>query len=62
MAGGPLQWEEPRTPEGPTGMRQVLEAKSIGGNSGSPGGWQSAGVRGGLEEELGIANGLHGRG
>lgn len=30
--------------------------------AGSPGGMESAGVRGGLEEELGVANGLHGRG
>ena len=62
VARGPLQWEELRTPDRPTGMRQVLGAKSAGGNSGSLGGWQSAGVRGGLEEELGVANGLHGRG
>ena len=31
----------------------MLEANSGGGNPGSPGGWQGAGARGGLEKELG---------
>lgn len=56
-----LRWREEalfsgrrlRTTDRPTETRQVLEANSGGGNPGSPGRWQGAGARGGLEEELG---------
>ena len=58
MGGGPLQWEEPRTHGDEAGVWGKLSRRQPR----EPGRMESAGVRGGLEEELGVANGLHGRG